>query len=70
MKISWWMLKRLKSYHSTKLILVATPNNPTGTIMPKKDILAVLDGRFRHWWMKLITFTGKTMAQLVGKYKT
>ncbi len=27
----------------TKLILLATPNNPTGTIMPKEDILEVLD---------------------------
>ena len=34
---SWWTLKRLKAITpKTKLILLATPNNPTGTIMPKR----------------------------------
>ena len=27
----------------TKIILLATPNNPTGTIMPRQDILEILD---------------------------
>jgi histidinol-phosphate aminotransferase len=54
----------------TKLILLATPNNPTGTIMPKKDILAVLDSGIPTLVDEAYyEFTGETMAQLVGKYK-
>jgi histidinol-phosphate aminotransferase len=53
----------------TKLILLAPPNNPTGTIMPKKDRLEVLvfgiptlvDEAYYE-------FTGETMADLIGKY--
>jgi histidinol-phosphate aminotransferase len=54
----------------TKLILLATPNNPTGTIMPKKDILKVLDfGIPTLVDEAYYEFTGETMAPLVGKYK-
>ncbi|MDD3994456.1 MAG: histidinol-phosphate transaminase [Dehalococcoidales bacterium] len=54
----------------TKLILLATPNNPTGTIMPKEDILEVLDiGLPTLVDEAYFEFTGETMAPLVGKYK-
>jgi len=54
----------------TKLILLATPNNPTGTIMPKKDILEVLDiGLPTLVDEAYYEFTGETMASMVGKYK-
>ncbi len=54
----------------TKLILLATPNNPTGTIMSKEDILKLLDSG-----LPLLVdeayyeFGGETMAPLVGRYK-
>jgi histidinol-phosphate aminotransferase len=54
----------------TKLILLATPNNPTGTIMPKKDILEVLEiGLPTLVDEAYFEFTGETVAPLVGKYK-
>jgi histidinol-phosphate aminotransferase len=52
----------------TKLILLATPNNPTGTLTPKEDIIKLLDSG-----LPLLVdeayyeFTGQTMAPLVGK---
>lgn len=52
----------------TKLILLATPNNPTGTLTPKEDIIKLLDSG-----MPLLVdeayyeFTGQTMAPLIGK---
>ncbi|MFA5629202.1 MAG: histidinol-phosphate transaminase [Dehalococcoidales bacterium] len=54
----------------TKMILLATPNNPTGTIMPREDILEVLDiGLPTLVDEAYFEFTGETMAPLVGKYK-
>ncbi len=54
----------------TKLILLATPNNPTGTLMPREDILEVLDiGLPTLVDEAYYEFTGETMAPLVGKYK-
>jgi histidinol-phosphate aminotransferase len=54
----------------TKLILLATPNNPTGTIMPKDDILEVLDNGLPVVIDEAYyEFTGETVAPLVGKYK-
>ncbi|MDD4873802.1 MAG: aminotransferase class I/II-fold pyridoxal phosphate-dependent enzyme, partial [Dehalococcoidales bacterium] len=54
----------------TKLILLATPNNPTGTLMPKNDILEVLDiGLPTLVDEAYYEFTGETMAFMVCKYK-
>ncbi len=54
----------------TKLIFLATPNNPTGTITPQKDILEILDtGIPMVVDEAYYEFTGETMAPLVGKYK-
>ena len=54
----------------TKLILLATPNNPTGTIMPREDILKVLDtGLPVVVDEAYYEFTGETVASLVGTYK-
>ncbi len=54
----------------TKLILLATPNNPTGTITPRKDILEILDtGLPVIIDEAYFEFTGETVAPLVGKYK-
>jgi len=54
----------------TKLILLATPNNPTGTIVPKKDILEILDiGLPVVVDEAYYEFTGQTVAPLVGRYK-
>jgi histidinol-phosphate aminotransferase len=54
----------------TRLILLATPNNPTGTLTPKKDILEILDiGLPVLVDEAYYEFTGETMASMVGKYK-
>jgi histidinol-phosphate aminotransferase len=54
----------------TKLIFLATPNNPTGTITPQKDILEILDtGLPVVVDEAYFEFTGETVAPLVGKYK-
>jgi histidinol-phosphate aminotransferase len=53
----------------TKIILLATPNNPTGTVTPREDILEILDSG-----LPVIVdeayyeFIGETVAPLVGKY--
>ncbi len=54
----------------TKLILLATPNNPTGTIMPGEDILKILDTGVPVLVDEAYyEFTGETVAPLVGNYK-
>ena len=54
----------------TKLILLANPNNPTGTLMPKKDILEILDTALPVVVDEAyFEFTGETVAPLTGKYK-
>jgi histidinol-phosphate aminotransferase len=56
--------------NKTKLILLATPNNPTGTVMPREDILEVLDTGIPVVVDEAYyEFTGETVAPLVGKYK-
>ncbi len=53
----------------TKLIMLATPNNPTGTITPREDVLKVLDiGVPVVVDEAYYEFTGETVAPLVGKY--
>jgi len=53
----------------TKLILLATPNNPTGTVMPRKDILEILDtGRPVLVDEAYYEFSRQTVAPLVGRY--
>ena len=54
----------------TKLILLATPNNPTGTIIPRKDILEILDtGLPVVVDEAYYEFSGETVAQLVSQYE-
>ena len=54
----------------TKLILLATPNNPTGTIIPRQDILEILDtGLPVVVDEAYYEFSGETVAQLVGRYQ-
>ena len=54
----------------TKLILLATPNNPTGTVTPREDILKILDiGIPTVVDEAYYEFTGKTVTPLIGKYK-
>ena len=54
----------------TKLILLATPNNPTGTMTPYKDILEILDTGVPVLVDEAYyEFTSETIAPLVGKYK-
>ncbi len=54
----------------TKIILLATPNNPTGTIIPRRDILDILDTGLPVLVDEAYyEFTGQTVAPLVGKYK-
>ncbi|MFC1903388.1 histidinol-phosphate transaminase [Chloroflexota bacterium] len=53
----------------TKLILLATPNNPTGTIMPRRDILEVLDtGVPVVVDEAYYEFSGETVAPLINQY--
>lgn len=54
----------------TKIILLATPNNPTGTITPREDILEILDTGVPVLVDEAYyEFTGETVAPLVGQYK-
>jgi len=54
----------------TKLILLATPNNPTGTIIPRQDILEILDTGIPVVVDEAYyEFSGETVASSVGQYK-
>lgn len=54
----------------TKLILLATPNNPTGTITPQQDILEILDTGVPFLADEAYyEFGGETVAPLVSRYK-
>jgi histidinol-phosphate aminotransferase len=54
----------------TKLILLATPNNPTGTLIPREDILKLLDTGLPVLVDEAYyEFGGETVAPLVGQYK-
>ena len=54
----------------TKIILLANPNNPTGTITPEPDILEILDtGLPVVVDEAYYEFAGQTMAPLVSRYK-
>jgi len=54
----------------TKLILLATPNNPTGTITPRSDILALVDSGVPVVVDEAyVEFSGETVTQLVSRYK-
>ncbi len=53
----------------TRIILLATPNNPTGTVIPRKNILEILDtGLPVVVDEAYYEFIGETVAPLVGKY--
>jgi len=50
----------------TKLILLATPNNPTGTVIPREDILEILDSGLPVLVDEAYyEFNGETVATLV-----
>jgi len=54
----------------TKIILLASPNNPTGTLMPRQDILEVLDTGLPVLVDEAYyEFSGQTVVSLVGQYK-
>jgi len=54
----------------TKIILLATPNNPTGTVIPRQDILQILDtGVPVVVDEAYYEFSGETMAPLVNQYQ-
>jgi histidinol-phosphate aminotransferase len=54
----------------TKMILLATPNNPTGTTIPQRDILEIV-----HTGLPVLVdeayaeFSGETVAQMVSQYE-
>jgi len=53
----------------TKLILLATPNNPTGTVTPREDIIEILElGLPTLVDEAYYEFVGETVADLVGVY--
>jgi histidinol-phosphate aminotransferase len=53
----------------TKIILLATPNNPTGTITPRQDILQILDtGLPVVVDEAYYEFSGETVAPLINRY--
>lgn len=55
--------------NKTKIIILATPNNPTGTVIPREDILEILDtGLPVVVDEAYYEFTGETVAPLVGEY--
>ena len=54
----------------TKVILLANPNNPTGTIMPRQDILELVDTGLPVLVDEAYyEFSGETVAPLVSQYK-
>ncbi len=54
----------------TKIILLANPNNPTGTIMPQSDILEILDtGLPVVVDEAYYEFSGETVVPLISQYK-
>jgi len=54
----------------TKMILLATPNNPTGTIIPQPDILEIVDTGVPVLVDEAyVEFSGETVTQLVSQYK-
>jgi histidinol-phosphate aminotransferase len=53
----------------TKMIPLATPNNPTGTLMPQKDILEIVETGLPVLVDEAYAeFSGETVARLVSKY--
>jgi len=53
----------------TKIISLANPNNPTGTLMPRQDILEILDTGVPVLIDEAYyEFCGQTVAPLVGQY--
>lgn len=54
----------------TKLIFLASPNNPTGTILPRQDILEILDTGLPVLVDEAYyEFSGETVIPLVSQYK-
>jgi len=54
----------------TKMILLATPNNPTGTIIPQPDILEIVDTGVPVLVDEAyVEFSGETVTQLVSQYR-
>jgi histidinol-phosphate aminotransferase len=54
----------------TKIILIANPNNPTGTITPRQDILELVDTGLPVLVDEAYyEFSGKTVAPLVSQYQ-
>jgi histidinol-phosphate aminotransferase len=54
----------------TKMILLANPNNPTGTSTPKEDILELLDTGVPVLADEAyVEFSGETVTQLVPQYQ-
>ncbi len=54
----------------TKIIFLANPNNPSGTIIPRKDILEVLDTELPVLIDEAYyEFGGQTVAPLVSRYE-
>jgi len=53
----------------TKVICMANPNNPTGNLMPRQQILELLDTGIPLLLDEAYyEFSGETMADMVGKY--
>jgi len=54
----------------TKIILLANPNNPTGTVMPREDILEILNTGLPVLVDEAYyEFSGETVAPLISQYK-
>jgi len=54
----------------TKVIILANPNNPTGTVMPQPDILEIADTGLPVLVDEAYyEFSGETVAPLVGQYE-
>jgi len=54
----------------TKMIVLATPNNPTGTITPQQDILELVDTGIPVLADEAyVEFSGETVTQFVSQYK-
>ncbi|MGD0794857.1 MAG: histidinol-phosphate transaminase [Dehalococcoidales bacterium] len=64
-------VKKIKSAinRKTKLVFLATPNNPTGNIIPRRDILEIIDAGVPVVVDEAYyEFSGETMMPSIGQY--
>lgn len=65
------ILKRITG--RTKIVAIANPNNPTGTVIPERDLIAIVKKAAKHGALALVDeayfhFYGRTMLHHTGAF--